>query len=104
MIKYKGNQVPPAELEEVLLSHPLVVAAGVCGIFDETQATEIPVGYVSLRPHITEISRGGILNEIRDYVDFRVASYKKLRGLVPSESDPERANRQVAEIATTCQA
>ncbi|KAF2104582.1 acyl-CoA synthetases/AMP-acid ligases II [Rhizodiscina lignyota] len=80
LIKYKGYQVPPAELEEVLLSHPLVTDAGVCGVYNEEQATEIPVGYVTFRSAVTRMSREGILEEVRDYVDSRVAPYKKLRG------------------------
>ena len=32
LIKYKGHQVPPAELEAVLVSHPKVKDAGVIGV------------------------------------------------------------------------
>jgi 4-coumarate--CoA ligase len=61
LIKYKGFQglllsmhhlrlglscflllVPPAELEGILLGHPDVADAGVIGIFDRKQATELP--------------------------------------------------------------
>src|SRR3981081_3666968 len=43
LIKYKGFQVPPAELEAVLLSHPKVADAAVIGIPDD-EAGEIPQG------------------------------------------------------------
>lgn len=42
LIKYKGFQVAPAEMEAVLLSHPKIVDAGVVGVFDQSQATELP--------------------------------------------------------------
>ena len=49
LIKYKGFQVPPAELEAVLLRHPDVADAAVIGLPDD-EAGEIPVGYVVLWP------------------------------------------------------
>lgn len=42
LIKYKGFQVPPAELEGILLQHPKVADSGVIGVWDESQATELP--------------------------------------------------------------
>ena len=51
LIKYKGFQVPPAELEAVLLRHPDVTDAAVIGLPDE-EAGEVPVGYVTLRPGV----------------------------------------------------
>jgi len=52
LIKYKGHQVAPAELEALLLSHPAIADAAVVGIKDE-MAGEIPkVRYFSLLPFI----------------------------------------------------
>ncbi|KAF8748584.1 acetyl-CoA synthetase [Rhizoctonia solani] len=42
LIKYKGSQVPPADLENILLSHPDIIDAGVIGIESVEQATELP--------------------------------------------------------------
>ncbi|KAG8738132.1 hypothetical protein FRC10_007254 [Ceratobasidium sp. 414] len=42
LIKYKGFQVPPADLENVLLTHPDIIDAGVIGVYSEEQATELP--------------------------------------------------------------
>lgn len=42
LIKYKGFQVPPAELEALLLGHPDVADVGVIGVYDKSQATELP--------------------------------------------------------------
>jgi 4-coumarate--CoA ligase len=83
MIKYKGFQVAPSELEDLLLGHPEVVDAAVCAVYDNSQATEVPLAYVSLGPKHTEwieTKRASVLEEIRTWVDGKVAGYKKLRG------------------------
>ncbi|KAL3643981.1 hypothetical protein CASFOL_011913 [Castilleja foliolosa] len=48
IIKYKGCQVAPADLEAVLMSHPEVLDAAVTGAIDE-EAGEIPVAFVVLK-------------------------------------------------------
>lgn len=83
MIKYKGFQVAPSELEDLLIQHPDVIDAAVCAIYDDKQATEVPLAYVSLKsehldkPHHHRVS---ILDGIREWIDSKVAGYKKLRG------------------------
>ena len=58
LIKYKGFQVAPAELEAVLLTHPAVADAAVIGLPDE-EAGEVPAAFVVLhqgpRPRAEEI-------------------------------------------------
>jgi acyl-CoA synthetase (AMP-forming)/AMP-acid ligase II len=71
LIKYKGRQVAPAELEAVLLSHPAIADAAVLPSPDE-KAGEVPIAFVVLK-HSTTAA------EIIDYVAERVASYKKIR-------------------------
>jgi acyl-CoA synthetase (AMP-forming)/AMP-acid ligase II/NAD(P)-dependent dehydrogenase (short-subunit alcohol dehydrogenase family) len=71
LIKYKGNQVAPAELEAVLLGHPAVAGAAVIGSPDE-QAGELPKAYVVLRSPAS-------VDELLRYVADRVAPYKKVR-------------------------
>ncbi|KAF2192551.1 putative amp dependent CoA ligase [Zopfia rhizophila CBS 207.26] len=52
MIKYKGLQIAPSELEDILVQHPHVIDAAVCAIYDNDQASEVPLAYVSLAdPH-----------------------------------------------------
>jgi acyl-CoA synthetase (AMP-forming)/AMP-acid ligase II len=76
-------QIAPSELEDLLLRHPHVTDAAVCAIYDNKQASEVPLAYVSLTqeyavsPHAT---RQEILDGIRNWLDRRVAGYKKLRG------------------------
>jgi len=74
------NQVPPAELEDILQSHEQVVEAAVTAIWDADQQTEIPMGYVVLQPAVEGTERLRVLDEVRKWVDSRVAPYKKIRG------------------------
>ncbi|KAL4939244.1 hypothetical protein BDV06DRAFT_225215 [Aspergillus oleicola] len=80
MIKVKGNQVAPSELEGILSSHNLVLGAAVCGYFDETRQTEWPIGYVVLSQSVPPTKRDRVLDEIRAWIDGQVAPYKRLRG------------------------
>lgn len=81
LIKYKGFQVSPAELEPYLNSHPLVVEGGVGAIWDESQLTELPTAWVILKSHIKgERETRAALKEIQQNIDSQVSGYKKLRG------------------------
>ena len=71
MIKYKGFQVPPAELEALLLTHNAVADAAVIPCPDE-EAGEVPKAFVVLRGNATA-------DELMDFVEQRVAPYKRLR-------------------------
>jgi acyl-coenzyme A synthetase/AMP-(fatty) acid ligase len=81
LIKYKGFQVSPAELEAYLNSHPHVVEGGVGPVFDESQLTELPAAYVILKEYlVSEQDRMMALCAIQAGVDGKVSGYKKLRG------------------------
>ncbi len=71
LIKYKGFQVPPAELEAVLLTHAAVSDAAVIPCPDD-EAGEVPKAFVVLKGDVTA-------KELMDFVAERVASYKRLR-------------------------
>ena len=73
LIKVKGLQVAPAELEAVLIAHPAIADAAVIGVPDE-RAGEVPKAFVVLKDQATSV-------EILEYVSARVAPYKKLRGI-----------------------
>ena len=49
LIKYNGFQVPPAELEVILLSHPEIQDAAVIGLPDE-ESGELPLAFIVKRP------------------------------------------------------
>lgn len=71
LIKYKGMQVAPAELEAILLSHPAIADAAVIGVADE-EAGELPKAFVVRRGDITE-------QEVMTYVAGQVAPHKRIR-------------------------
>ena len=73
IIKYKGFQVPPAELEALLLGHPAVVDAAVIGKPD-AEAGEIPKAFVVLGQG-TEVSAEDLMSFAAD----KVATFKRLR-------------------------
>ena len=76
LIKYKGFQVPPAELEAIIASMPEVKDVIVIPVPDE-EAGEIPRAYVVKQPDCPP-SFGE--KEIIDFVHHHVAPYKRLRG------------------------
>lgn len=75
LIKYKGFQVPPAELEALLLAHPEVADAAVIGVPDE-EAGELPKAFIVRRPG-TEVSA----ETLQAHVAGHVASYKHIRAV-----------------------
>ncbi|KAI8320130.1 acetyl-CoA synthetase-like protein [Martensiomyces pterosporus] len=77
LIKYKGFQVAPAELEGLLTDHPAVIDSAVIPVYDESRASEIPKAFVVIRP---EKNVPGIADGVRAWVDSKVAGYKRLRG------------------------
>ncbi|GBC09291.1 hypothetical protein RclHR1_08740011 [Rhizophagus clarus] len=81
LIKYKGFQVAPAELESVLLTHPSITDCAVISIYSDEQATEFPLAYVVLKQNETNETQSDELKEdIKNFVSHRVAPHKKLRG------------------------
>ena len=68
-------QVAPAELEDILASHPAVAEAAVIGIPD-VQAGELPRAYVVKKPGMESVSDA----EIRAFVDSKVSAHKQIKG------------------------
>ncbi|KAH9988764.1 phenylacetyl-CoA ligase [Xylariaceae sp. FL0662B] len=79
LIKYKGFQVAPAELEGLLMGHEGVSDVCVFGIQDHNLATEVPRAYVVRKPG-WQLSDKAAAEDIRNWIDERVAHYKRLRG------------------------
>ena len=73
LIKYKGFQVPPAELEALLLTHSSVVDAAVVPYPDD-EAGEVPKAFVVSREAVS-------VEELMNFVAARVAPHKKIRQL-----------------------
>ena len=78
LIKVRGFQVAPAELEAVLVTHPAVADAAVIGVPDERDGE---------RPKAFVVSRGPLDHEeLSAYVAERVAPYKRLGAIEEIES------------------
>ncbi|KAF1358063.1 4-coumarate-CoA ligase-like protein [Lizonia empirigonia] len=78
LIKYKGFQVPPAELEGILVSHPSIQDAAVIGVYDKDQASELPRAYIVPKDGLGKGEKEA--KEIVDWLGAKVAHHKKLRG------------------------
>jgi len=87
LIKYKGYQVAPAELEAVLLSHPAISDAAVIPLPDD-EAGEIPKAYVVLRQDADP-------DEIMAFVAERVSPYKRIRRLEVIDQIPKSASGKI---------
>ena len=83
LIKYKGYQVAPAELEAVLLSHPSIADAAVIGVPDADRE-ELPKAFVVLQPG-AELSA----DQVIAFVAERVAPYKKVRQVEMIDAIPK---------------
>jgi 4-coumarate--CoA ligase len=72
LIKVKGFQVAPAELEALLLTHPQIADVAVIGVADE-ESGEVPKAFVVARdPALTA-------DEVMAFVAEHVATYKRVR-------------------------
>ncbi|KAK3723411.1 hypothetical protein LTR37_001663 [Vermiconidia calcicola] len=81
LIKYKGFQISPVELEAYLGPHPLDTRGAVGAVYDAVQMTEVPIAYVVLADaNATQAERKRALQEIHAAVDKQVSGYKSLRG------------------------
>ena len=89
MIKYKGFQVAPAELEGLLLTHPAVADAAVIPVADE-EAGEVPKGFVVLKADSQATPQ-----ELMDFVAEHVAHYKKIRVLEIIDEIPKSASGKI---------
>ncbi|MET7631246.1 MULTISPECIES: 4-coumarate--CoA ligase family protein [unclassified Streptomyces] len=111
LIKYKGYQVAPAELEALLLGHPSIADAAVIGVYD-TDGNEGPKAYLVRQAGVAPDDLTA--DDVMAYVAERVAPYKKIRrvefiGAVPRATsgkilrrelrDREQADEEVIEKA-----
>jgi acyl-CoA synthetase (AMP-forming)/AMP-acid ligase II len=87
LIKYKGFQVAPAELEALLLTHPAIADAAVVPCPDD-DAGEVPKAFVVLKGEAGP-------EEIMDFVATRVAPHKKLRNVEFIDKIPKSASGKI---------
>ncbi|KAJ6945405.1 4-coumarate--CoA ligase [Populus alba x Populus x berolinensis] len=89
LIKYKGFQVAPAELEALLIAHPEISDAAVVGLKDE-DAGEVPVAFVvkSEKSQATE-------DEIKQYISKQVIFYKRIKRVFFIEAIPKAPSGKI---------
>ncbi len=89
LIKYKGFQVPPAELEALLVTHPDVADVAVIGVADD-EAGELPKAFIVLKPGTSTTAE-----ELQEFVAGKVASYKKIRQVAFVDEIPKSASGKI---------
>ncbi|KAJ8562079.1 hypothetical protein K7X08_011370 [Anisodus acutangulus] len=89
LIKYKGYQVAPAELEAMLISNPNISDAAVVPMKDEV-AGEVPVAFV-VRVNGSKISE----EEIKKYVSDQVIFYKRINRVFFTEAIPKAPSGKI---------
>ncbi|GHI20534.1 hypothetical protein Shyd_19050 [Streptomyces hydrogenans] len=90
LIKYKGFQVAPAELEALLLTHEGVADAAVIGVTD-ADGTEVPKAYVVRQPD----APGLTAEDVMAHVAARVSPYKKVRAVEFIDAVPRAASGKI---------
>ena len=88
VIKYKGYQVAPAELEALLLTHDAITDAGVVGAYKDGQ--EIPRAFVVLQDGATLTAE-----ELMEWVAERVTPYKKVRAVTFTDQIPKNPTGKI---------
>ncbi|KAF5932638.1 hypothetical protein HYC85_028809 [Camellia sinensis] len=89
LIKYKGFQVAPAELEALLLNHPTISDAAVVPMKDES-AGEVPVAFV-VRTNGFEVTE----DEIKKYISEQVVFYKKINRVYFVDAIPKAPSGKI---------
>ncbi|MET9092947.1 4-coumarate--CoA ligase family protein [Streptomyces cyaneofuscatus] len=97
LIKYKGYQVAPAELEALLLTHEQVADAAVIGVYD-AEGNEVPKAFLVRGP----AAEGLTEDDVMAYVAERVSPYKKVRqaefiGAVPRAASGKILRRELRD-------
>uniref|UniRef100_M4EAL4 Uncharacterized protein n=1 Tax=Brassica campestris TaxID=3711 RepID=M4EAL4_BRACM len=89
LIKYKGYQVAPAELEALLITHPDILDAAVIP-FPDKEAGQYPMAYVTrtLGSNLSE-------KQVIDFISKQVAPYKKIRKVAFINSIPKTASGKI---------
>lgn len=88
LIKYKGFQVPPAEVEAALITHPKVADVGVIGVPDD-EAGELPMAFV------VAAGEAPTLEELQAHLEGTLSHYKQVRRLEIVDEIPKAASGKI---------
>lgn len=89
LIKYKGYQIPPAELEAVLLTHPEIADAAVVGAYDDDHQ-EVPKAFV-----VRQAGSALDAEAVMAFVAGHVAPHKKVRQVEFLDAIPKSASGKI---------
>ncbi|XP_010943943.2 4-coumarate--CoA ligase-like 4 [Elaeis guineensis] len=100
LIKYKGYQVAPAELEALLLTHPAITDAAVIP-FPDKEVGQYPMAYV-VRKAGRHLSKTGVM----EFVAKQVAPYKRIRKVafvsaIPKNPSGKILRKDLIKLATS---
>ncbi len=90
LIKYKGYQVPPAELEAILLTHDKIADAAVIGVKD-SEGEEVPKAFVVKQAAGADLAE----DEVMTFVAGKVAPHKKVRVVEFIDEIPKSASGKI---------
>jgi acyl-CoA synthetase (AMP-forming)/AMP-acid ligase II len=90
LIKYKGYQVPPAELEALLLTHDKIADAAVIGVKDD-EGEEVPKAYVVKQESGADLTA----DDVMTFVAERIAPHKKVRVVEFIDQIPKSASGKI---------
>ena len=100
LIKYKGYQVPPAELEALLLTHPEISDTAVIP-FPDKEVGQYPMAYI-VRKAGSDLSETAVM----DFVARQVAPYKRIRRVafvaaIPKNPSGKILRKDLIKLATS---
>ncbi|MGI8798896.1 MAG: AMP-binding protein [Pseudonocardia sp.] len=90
LIKYKGYQVPPAELEALLLTHDKIADAAVIGVKD-AEGEEVPKAFVVRQAAGEDLTA----EDVMGFVAERIAPHKKVRVVEFIDAIPKSASGKI---------
>ncbi|ORY93010.1 hypothetical protein BCR43DRAFT_477892 [Syncephalastrum racemosum] len=93
LIKYKGFQVAPAELESLLLQSPEVADCAVIGYYEEKEATEVPMAFVTLMPNVPRNEETSA--RLKKHVACQVVNYKQIRKVEFIDAIPKNPSGKI---------
>ena len=90
LIKYKGFQVPPAELEALLITHPDVADVAVIGVADE-EVGELPKAFIVKAGADNSVTE----DTLKAFVAGHVSTYKQVRIIEFIDAIPKSASGKI---------